>query len=202
MSFSTGRPDTLGMDEYHNRAIPDRDDSEYAIIPWMIDFAQIIRRVSVQIYHSRITLQEKLQLALQIEMEVDRWLARLPEKIKPDIGAYRQSRSALRDPKWARRQRLVLGIRESNPDPEFQIFNADFYLFQGYYNVKMLLFRPFLSHFTRKLRHTPAELEETINKCLEAAMKTIEVIHDIYRVHTFFRCWYVLLLISQLCFKY
>ena len=101
------------MDEYHNRAIPDRDDSEYAIIPWMIDFAQIIRRVSIQIYHSRITLQEKLQLALQIEMEIDRWLARLPEKIKPDIGAYQPSRSALRDPKWARRQRLVLGIRKS-----------------------------------------------------------------------------------------
>lgn len=114
MSFSVGRPDTLGMDEYHNRAIPDRDDSEYAIIPWMIDFAQIIRRVSVQIYHSRITLQEKLQLALQIEMEMDRWLARLPERIKPDIGAHRLSRSALRDPKWARRQRLVLGIRESD----------------------------------------------------------------------------------------
>ena len=113
MSFSVGRPDTLGMDEYHNRAIPDRDDTEYAIIPWMIDFAQIIRRVSVQIYHSRITLQEKLQLALQIEMEMDRWLARLPERIKPDIGPYRLSRSALRDPKWARRQRLVLAIRES-----------------------------------------------------------------------------------------
>ncbi|KAJ5174675.1 uncharacterized protein N7482_000552 [Penicillium canariense] len=170
MSFSVGRPDTLGMDEYHNRAIPDRDDSEYAIIPWMIDFAQIIRRVSVQIYHSRITLQEKLQLALQIEMEMDRWLARLPEMIKPDIGAYKLSRSALRDPKWARRQRLVLAIR--------------------YYNVKMLLFRPFLSHFTRKLRHPPNELEETISKGLDSAMKTIEVIHDIYRVHTFFRCWW------------
>lgn len=61
---------------------------------------------------------------------------------------------------------------------------------QGYYNVKMLLFRPFLSHFTRKLRHTPTELEETIAKCLDAAMRTIEVIYDIYRIHTFFRCWY------------
>lgn len=112
MSFSVGRPDTLGMDEYHNRIIPSRDDSEYAIIPWMIDFAQIIRRVSIQIYHSPIPIQEKLQIALQIEMEMDRWLARLPERIKPDIGGSRLSRSALRDPKWARRQRLVLGIRE------------------------------------------------------------------------------------------
>ena len=69
----------------------------------------------------------------------------------------------------------------------------------GYYNVKMLLFRPFLSHFTRKLRHTPAELEETITKCLDSAMKTIDVIYDIYRVHTFFRCWFVHTLLSYPC---
>ncbi|RAL02066.1 RmlC-like cupin [Aspergillus ibericus CBS 121593] len=169
MSFSVGRPDTLGMDEYHNRALPERDESEYAIIPWMVDFAYIIRKVSVQIYHSRITLQEKLHLALQIETELDRWMARLPDRIKPDV-LQRSTTGALRDPKWARRQRLVLGIR--------------------YYNVKMLLFRPFLSHFTRKLRHTPMELEETIVKCLDAAMKTIQVIYDIYRIHTFFRCWW------------
>ncbi|EKV04189.1 C6 transcription factor, putative [Penicillium digitatum PHI26] len=112
MSFSVGRPDSLGMDEYHNRKIPPRDDSEFAIIPWMIDFAQIIRQISVQIYHSRISLPDKLQLALQIEMEMDRWLARLPEMIKPDVGGYRLGRSALRDPKWARRQQLVLGISE------------------------------------------------------------------------------------------
>lgn len=187
MSFSVGRPDTLGMDEYHNRALPPRDDSEYAIIPWMVDFAQIVRRVSVQIYHSRITLQEKLQLALQIEIEMDRWLARLPEKLRPDIGTYKSPRSALRDPKWARRQRLVLGIRKLHLNFSVgRIFNR---IMPGYYNVKMLLFRPFLSHFTRKLRHPPSELEETIAKCLDAAMKTIEVIHDIYRVHEFFRCW-------------
>ncbi|RAK71414.1 RmlC-like cupin [Aspergillus fijiensis CBS 313.89] len=167
MSFSVGRPDTLGMDEYHNRALPERDDSEYAIIPWMVDFAQIIRRVSVQIYHSRITLQEKLHLGLQIETELDRWMARLPDRLKPDMME-RATGGALRDPKWARRQRLVL----------------------GYFNVKMLLFRPFLSHFTRKLRHPPMELEQTIAKCLDAAMKTIEVIYDIYRIHEFFRCWW------------
>ncbi|KAG2416019.1 hypothetical protein HFD88_007211 [Aspergillus terreus] len=134
MSFSVGRPDTLGMDEYHNRPLPERDDSEYAIIPWMVDFAQMTHR------------------------------------IKPDIIRHDVSPRALRDPKWARRQKLVLAIR--------------------YYNVKMLLFRPFLGHFTRKLRHTPSELEETIAKCLDAAMRTIEVIYDIYRVHTFFRCWW------------
>ena len=108
-----GRPDTLGMDEYHNRSLPERDDSEYAIIPWMVDFAQIIRKVSVQIYHSRFTLQDKLQLALQIESEMDRWVTRLPFRIKPDLLRQSASSGALRDPKWARRQRLVLGIRKS-----------------------------------------------------------------------------------------
>ncbi|KAE8396212.1 fungal-specific transcription factor domain-containing protein [Aspergillus alliaceus] len=186
MSFSVGRPDTLGMDEYHNRALPERDDSEYAIIPWMVDFAQIIRKVSVQIYHSRITLQDKLQIALQIEGELDRWMLRLPERIKPDVLRQRGSGNALRDPKWARRQRLVLGIREPSPRSymEFSLTGT------GYYNVKVLLFRPFLGHFTRKLRHTPIELEQTIGKCLDAAMKTIEVIYDIFRIHTFFRCWW------------
>ncbi|KAJ5154352.1 transcriptional regulator family: Fungal Specific TF [Penicillium coprophilum] len=183
MSFSVGRPDTLGMDEYHTRSIPLRDDSEFAIIPWMIDFAQIIRQVSVQIYHSRISLEDKLQLALQIEMEMDRWLARLPEMIKPDISGHVMFRSALRDPKWARRQRLVLGTR--------------------YYTVKMLLFRPFLSHFKRKLRNAPSELDQTFNKCLDSAMKALQLVHDIYRVHTFFSCWwynttYVMFAISTL----
>ncbi|KAF7588352.1 hypothetical protein BBP40_005781 [Aspergillus hancockii] len=186
MSFSVGRPDTLGMDEYHNRALPDRDDSEFSIIPWMVDLAQMIRKVSVQIYHSRITLQDKLQVALQIEAELDRWMLRLPDRIKPDVLRRGASGGALRDPKWARRQRLVLGIRG------FSVMNSiGFQLIQpGYYNVKMLLFRPFLSHFTRKLRHPPIELETTIGKCLDAAMKTIEVIYDIYRIHTFFRCWW------------
>lgn len=112
MSFSVGRPDTLGMDEYHNRSLPERDDSEHAIIPWMVDFAQIIRKVSVQIYHSRFSLQDKLHLALQIETDMDKWVAKLPPRIKPDLQGQPASSGDLRDPKWARRQRLVLGIRK------------------------------------------------------------------------------------------
>ncbi|KAL2807581.1 RmlC-like cupin [Aspergillus granulosus] len=217
MSFSLGRPDTLGMDEYHNRPLPPRDNTQYAIIPWMVDFAQIIRRVSVQIYHRRMPLFEKLHVALAIEAELDGWMARLPGWIRPDFvdsdpsgegGSEHQGdggRNALRDPKWARRQRVVLGIR--------------------YYNVKMLLFRPFLSHYTRRKQNRPLEqrqaqrlsmqnhsplgepgemdetpstststsdilITQTIRKCLDAAERTIAVMHDIYRRHTFFRCWW------------
>jgi hypothetical protein len=113
MSFSVGRPDTLGMDEYHNLLPPDRDDSEYAMIPCMVEFSRIIRRVSVEIYHSKLTLQEKTQYALNIERQLDQWVAQLPAKIRPQVSGERSSLGALRDPKWSRRQRLVLGIRKS-----------------------------------------------------------------------------------------
>ncbi|KAL5002872.1 fungal-specific transcription factor domain-containing protein [Aspergillus recurvatus] len=251
MSFSLGRPDTLGLDDYHNRPLPPRDNTQYAIIPWMVDFARITRKVSVQIYHRRLTLEEKLSTALAIENELDCWIRDLPEWIRPRFikpdsnagsgdgnmavdrgeggegvaGASEDGtktriaiggagRNDLKDPKWARRQRLVLGIR--------------------YYNVKTLLFRPFLRHATSKSTSRPrsrsrskptngsrsrsdtattaattttsinrnrnadtpdenvteALLSATISKCLDAAQNTISVIHDIYRVHTFFRCWW------------
>lgn len=126
MSFSLGRPDTLGLDDYHNRPLPPRDDSQYAIIPWMVDFARITRKVSVQVYHKRLSLEEKLGVAEAIEAELDEWMARLPDWIRPDFipavgpeadcsgrreGSVGGGRNDLKDPKWARRQRLVLGIR-------------------------------------------------------------------------------------------
>ncbi|KAL4870306.1 fungal-specific transcription factor domain-containing protein [Aspergillus spectabilis] len=183
MSFALGRPDTLGLDDYHNRPLPPRDNSLCAVIPWMVEFARITRKVSVQIYHRRLTLPEKLTVALAIEAELDTWMAQLPDRLRPefitgiDVDVDR-GRNDLRDPKWARRQRLVLGIR--------------------YYNVKMLLFRPFLRHSSVSGQGTGADsdtsltnqLTETITKCLDAAENTIVVIHDIYRVHTFFRCWW------------
>ncbi|KAL4964886.1 uncharacterized protein BDV14DRAFT_189940 [Aspergillus stella-maris] len=218
MSFSLGRPDTLGLDDYHNRPLPPRDTSQHAIIPWMVDFARITRKVSVQIYHRRLSLQEKLNVALAIEAELEAWMAGLPGWIRPGFisdaiaggnGGNGGDRNDLKDPKWARRQRLVLGIR--------------------YYNVKTLLFRPFLRHCTaleararagdraimglplppplstqtptrpdptdaekelEKEREISSNLAQTITKCLDAARNTISVIHDIYRVHTFFRCWW------------
>jgi hypothetical protein len=113
MSFSLGRPDSLGLDEYHNRCLPEIDNTEYAIISCMVDFGRIIRKVAVRIYHSRISLQQKFSAALEIESEMNGWVARLPSKIRPSLGLEGSRDSGLREPKWCRRQRLVLGIRRS-----------------------------------------------------------------------------------------
>jgi hypothetical protein len=111
MSFSLGRPDTLGMDEYHNRRLPKTDDSEFAIIPLMVNFAQIIRKVAVSIYHRKSKWQEKLRGATQIEQELDEWVTLLPKSIRPSIAG-KPSEGALKEHKWCRRQRLVLHLRK------------------------------------------------------------------------------------------
>lgn len=182
MSLSVGRPDTLGMDKFHNRTLPKRDDSESAIISWMVDFSQIIRKISVQIYHSRLSPHEKLQRALQIDAEMDRWFALLPDRIKPDVRG--QTFVRLREPKWARRQRLVLGIRKSS-EVLFILSNV----VPGYCSMKTLLFGPFLRNCIHRLGDTPPELRQPISRCLDSAKKTIEVIYNTYTAHTFFRSW-------------
>ncbi|OKL58938.1 hypothetical protein UA08_05641 [Talaromyces atroroseus] len=162
LSFSLGRPDTLGLDEYHNRCQPSRDGhSEYTIIPIVVDLAHIIRLVSIDIYHSRIPIQQKMKHSLKIEQKLDTWLNGLPKILQPDFGqpggnTY-TSISALRDPKWSRRQRLVLGIRVGGDN---------------------------------RTDEAQRLLEIAAKKCLDSARKTVEVIYETFRQYTFFRCWW------------
>lgn len=113
MAFSLGRPDTLGMDEYHTRQLPEITESESAIIPYMIDFSQIARSVSTRIYSSRAPWQEKIHTALSIQKELDDWIDGLPTTIKPDTTIEgRFSQMVLREPNWSRRQRLIMRLRK------------------------------------------------------------------------------------------
>lgn len=195
------------MDEYHNRCQPNRDEhSEYTIIPIMVDLAHIIRRVSVDIYHSRISLQQRMKHSLEIERKLDNWLDALPKILQPDFGQSNgkgdasSSISVLRDPKWSRRQRLVLGIRK-------QLFFQSAYSVnlnanhwgKGYHNVEMFIFRPFLAYLTLtpqgeggKTRAPEAQrlLEMAAKKCLDSAQKTVNIIYETYRQYSFFRCWW------------
>jgi len=110
MSFALGRPDTLGMDEYHNRRFPEASP-ETAIISCMTGLGKITRKVTLEVYHSKATARQKYSIALEIERDLDAWLTSLPTMIRPETPAGSKFAS-LRDPKWARRQRLVLQIRK------------------------------------------------------------------------------------------
>lgn len=168
MSFSLGRPDSVGMEDYHNRAMPPIDESEIAIIPCMIPFARITRQVSVATL-SKKSLRDKITTANDIENEMEMWLSKLPETIRPDVSQ-KHGLKILKDPKWARRQRLVLQIR--------------------YYNVKMILYRPFLAYAAQSDQRIPPLLEFTLTKCVDAARNTIEIMHATFCNHVFFRSWW------------
>ncbi|KAK9447913.1 fungal-specific transcription factor domain-containing protein [Limtongia smithiae] len=170
MSFSLGRPDTLGFDEYHNRYLPKPDDTEYAIIPCMVELARITRKVAVTIYHSTAPIQQRLETALAIEKELNCWVANLPLTIRPVLGDDSMSIGCLREPEWHRRQRLVLSIR--------------------YHNVRMLLFRPFLAQSSDNLSDALVDLADGVNKCAESAQQTIRMIYDNYRTQSYFRTWW------------
>lgn len=105
MSFLLGRPDTLGQDEYHNRAMPPIDHSEYAIIPVMVQFGRIMRRVSIKVYHSRLPPAETVCIAFGLSREIDEWFESLPQRRD----------SSLKEPEWRRKQRLVLELSEWIP---------------------------------------------------------------------------------------
>lgn len=178
LSFALGRPDTLGLDEYHDRSIPPVDDSEFAIIPLMVDFSRIVRRIAIGIYHSRTSWQQKMARAHGLEGELDGWIAGLPARIRPACPSSSSSScssgglAALRQPRWCRRQRIITEIR--------------------YHHVRMLLFRPFLSMLTRNHSGTPLPpgVAEAVDKCIASAKRTIAVVHEAMIANGFFRTWW------------
>lgn len=86
MSFSLGRPDSLGLEEYHNRRHPPIEDSEMVILPVMIPFARITRRVSITMYLSTASMREKIVVANDIESQMDTWISSLLERIRPGFS--------------------------------------------------------------------------------------------------------------------
>ncbi len=61
---------------------------------------------------------------------------------------------------------------------------------QGYHNVKMLLFRPFLSYNMQNPLSTNDALATASENCISSAQRTIEAIYDMYKVHAYFRTWF------------
>jgi len=189
------------MDEYHTRQLPNSNPPESAIIPCMVTFAQIIRQVSVRIYTSKIPWQEKLMHAGHIQSELDAWIEALPPIIRPDTTiAGCLSQLALREPKWSRRQRLIIRLRKLVIRSLQKCTNKQL---EGYYNLKATLFRPFLSQAIFCSGPVSQELIGAVQRCSGAARKTIEIIHETFRVHDFFRTWYynlISMLLTQLIF--
>ena len=170
MSFSVGRPDSLGSDVYHNQAMPSVDDSEHAILTTMVDFARITRKVSIAIYASSQPIIERLDRAVNIEHAIDEWAEALPVSISLVFAEEKQASTTSKEPKWARKQRHTLSFR--------------------YYNVKMVLYRPFLIHAAVKRNDLQPELQAAVGRCVAAARSTIFLMHEMYCKVSYFRTWF------------
>ncbi|KAK6076239.1 C6 transcription factor [Seiridium cupressi] len=184
MSFAMGRPDTLGADLYHNRSFPlignessgsspdDRfDPPQCAIIKSMVDLSRITRSICLDIYLPETITPRTVALAYRLEQDLDKWIEGLPEAIRPRQATGEPvSLKSVRDPQWAKRQRLVLGIR--------------------YNNLRILTFGSLLLTSTSNERSTLPGIREGVQKCLDSAKQTIDTIYVTYQHHDFFRTWY------------
>ncbi|KAE9962620.1 hypothetical protein BLS_000106 [Venturia inaequalis] len=172
LSFALGRPDTLGLDFYHNRPVPKLNNSETDIIRATLDLSMVIRDVTAGVHQKAIKLAERLDQASKLEQNLDGWLAQLPEKIRPTSGTDVLNSGSIHDPPWAKLQLFVLNIR--------------------YLHVKTVLFHPFFQLATKasnKSKLSPM-LIEAAEKCVESAVMMIRIIHDTYRMHHSMRTWY------------
>lgn len=146
-----------------------------AIIGFMVDLSRITRKICHKIYLSNPSIPDMVVLANSIEKELDGWLNGLPTAIRPSVHDQTQQRSSLssiKDPVWAKRQKLVLSIR--------------------YHNLKILLFSSLLMKSSPAERQSvPGYLANT-RKCLESARQTITIIYQTYAYNDFFQTWYVI----------
>jgi hypothetical protein len=169
MSFALGRPDSLGLDIYHNQTMPAVDETEDAILATMVGFARLVRKVSVSIYASAQSTSERLAIAAEIESEMDAWLASVPSIIRPTFHG-EQSSTMIKEPKWAKKQKHTLKFR--------------------YLNVKMVLYRPFLLHAATTDGPLESVLQTAVNTCVSSARATIQLMHQMYCELPYFRTWW------------
>ncbi|KAK4148530.1 hypothetical protein C8A00DRAFT_47629 [Chaetomidium leptoderma] len=180
-----GRPDTLGADPYHNRRFPVVRDAEGAkntdisdlvdppycvMIQPMVDFSRITRKVCLVV-----------TLAHQIERELDDWVDGVPLCVRPQTKSVGQTETlkSVKEPKWAKRQKLVLLIR--------------------YFNLRILLFGSILLTSTPAERASIPQSIEAIQKCLDATKQTIQVIYQVFynTTYTVFAASIILVYVTQ-----
>jgi hypothetical protein len=170
ISFSLGRPDSLGLDEYHPRAMPSMESSETAIIGAMVPFARLTRAVVESIYLTESSIQHKLSNTRHLEEEMELWLQNSRAQIRPVFQDPGNQSRILKYPKWSQRQKLVVKMR--------------------HLNVMMVLYRSFLISAARYPREFRGPVLAAAARCVEAARRTITTMHETFCQHVFFRNWW------------
>ncbi|EXJ71702.1 uncharacterized protein A1O5_05510 [Cladophialophora psammophila CBS 110553] len=166
MCCSSGRLDSLMAPEHYSLQIPGNNAArspEIAIIPAMVDLARILKKVSTDIYSTsgRRSMNEMSRIGLELNKDIDQWKADLPPFLNFDL-------ESLDDPVWAYKQKVVLKMR--------------------FYNARILINRPFV--VASAPAHGLAGFSCHVDICLDAARKTILLIHSAFVNRIYLRTWW------------
>ncbi len=142
----------------------------------MVSLAEILNRASDMLYGTSPTqsLAEKSKSAKLLEESLDRWRSEMPL-------VYRIDKVSLKEPDSVSKRKIVLKLSKCIFQYYKQVLNIP-----GYYNARILLFRPFLEHKTNDDRQA---FVEHVYSCLEASRQTIQTLYDMYLHRPYFRTW-------------
>ncbi|KAF9887692.1 hypothetical protein FE257_009645 [Aspergillus nanangensis] len=181
-SFSLGRPDSLGPDEFHTQSLPGETGSfktsssasihqMLQIVPCMVKLSRIMRRVSLCLYGLPCSPEEGVSRATELDAQLDAWLRDIPSHLKPGTRqSDEQSLKPRRVASYISKQSVVLMIR--------------------YYNLRMIIYARSLTMSEAVGTDHESAVLECQEKCIESAGNAIDLIYDTFRNDSFFQTWW------------
>lgn len=127
LSFSLGRPDSVGPDGFHSRPFPRIEQvhshngidaallepTEVQVIEFLARLSRIAREISFKLYNSTAGTPRKVQYVREIDAALNKWLRDIPLSIRPCNDGVSSGLSALKKQRpYIRKQSLVLGTSE------------------------------------------------------------------------------------------
>ncbi|EXJ56246.1 uncharacterized protein A1O5_12702 [Cladophialophora psammophila CBS 110553] len=177
-SFALGRPDGLGPDAFHTCWIPGSSnsasqdaeidgDASIQILPAMVAFSRVMRRVGSELYATQYPLPIRLQKVVDLARELEEWLAGLPPRYQETSDGVARALKSTLSVSCEEKQRIVTWLR--------------------YHNLRMVIHSSVIGAVPEKdLR---ANAQEHWQLCINSAMRTIQIIHETFLKYNFFQTW-------------
>ncbi|OQV10195.1 Fungal specific transcription factor domain-containing protein isoform 1 [Cladophialophora immunda] len=177
-SFALGRPDGLGPDAFHTCYIPgsssstpqdagNNEDASIQILPAMVSFSRVMRRVGSELYATQYSLVARLKKVVDLAHDLEQWLAELPSRYQESGDGVTRALKSTLSVSCEEKQRIVVWLR--------------------YHNLRMVIHSSVIGTVPEKdLR---GNVQEHWELCINSAMRTIQIIHETFLKYNFFQTW-------------
>ena len=176
-SFALGRPDSLGPDQYHTQFLPTATPGTsyppkaLQIVPCMIGLSQLMRKVALELYTQPCDMEQKVQKAKSLSMELELWLEQIPSHLRYEQPGTDFGLKSRRSASYIKKQSVVLRLR--------------------YLNLRMVIHAVFM---VDAKSFSPAEADLLRGyRCpsIQSAEETINLIYSTFGTDDYFQTWYV-----------